>query len=167
MSGLFVGNQFFFFFFFFFFFLQNKSILGNFVDWLWSLGWVFNTWFNRKFSAEQFSTLTFFHKNVYSVRHLQKTFLEGSTRNFKKSAGGFYGIFSKFFWTPIYTTFSNQTFYSKIYKNFRVKILKKHSGKFDEFCINCDKRRGKFQWNCKKFNETLETLMEIFLIYKK
>ncbi len=67
------GETGFFCFVFFFFFLQNKPILGNCVGWLWGLGWVLNTWFNRKFSEEQFSTLVFFHKNAYSMRYLQKT----------------------------------------------------------------------------------------------
>ncbi len=37
-----------------------------------------------------------------------------------------------------------------------IKILKKYSRKL-EFWVNCDKRMGKFQRNCKKFNETQKT----------
>ncbi len=88
------------FFFFFNFFLQNKYILGNFVDWLWGLGWVLNTWFDRKFSEEQFSTLVFFHINAYSARYLQTTVgEEGQTpiKKKQKAAGVVSGIFSMFF----------------------------------------------------------------------
>ncbi len=68
-----------------FFLLQNRSTSGNFVDWLWGLGWVLNTWFDRKFSEEQFSTFVFFHKNAYSARYLQKNCFLGRFKHpFKK-----------------------------------------------------------------------------------
>ncbi len=104
MSGLFVGNR--------FFFVQNKPLSGNFLDWLWGLGWVLNIWFDRKFSEEKFSTLVFFHKNAYSARYFQKTvFFGGRQTPIKKKGGdGYCRIFSIFFQTPTYSIFSNQIF---------------------------------------------------------
>ncbi len=68
-----------------------------------------NKSFDRKFSEEQFLTLVFFHKSEYSARYLQKTVFWGFKPPLKKAAGGYCEIFSMFFWTPFYTTFSNQT----------------------------------------------------------
>ncbi len=70
-----------------------------------------NKSFDRKFSEEQFLTPVFFHKNANSARYLQKNcFLGVQTLSKKKAAGGYCGIFSVFFRTPFYSTFSNQTF---------------------------------------------------------
>ncbi len=74
-----------------------------------------NKSFGKKFSEEQFSTLVFFHKNAYSARYLRKTDFWGFKHPFKKTAaGGYCGIFSMFFRTPFYITFSNHTFASTI-----------------------------------------------------
>ncbi len=55
--------------------------------------------------------LVFSYKNAYSARYLQKTvFLGCQTPVKKKAVDENCGIFSMFFQTPIYTTFSNQTF---------------------------------------------------------
>ncbi len=80
----------------FFFFLQNKHISGNNVSWLWGIDWVLNTWCDRKFSEEQFSTLVFFHKtshtlivkltrtrkNVGETRNVQVVFCKLSRQSF-------------------------------------------------------------------------------------
>ncbi len=64
-----------------------KPISGNFVSWLWGLDWVLNTWFDRKFFEEQFSTLMFFHKNAYLARYSQKNVFWGFKPPFKKISG--------------------------------------------------------------------------------
>ncbi len=37
--------------------------------------------------------------------------------------------------------------------------MKKYSRKFDEFWVNCDRRIGKFQWNCKKTRSFSRTVL--------
>ncbi len=77
-----------------------------------------NKSFNRKFSKEQFSILVFFHKNAYPARYLRKTVFWRVQTPIKKTEGGYCGIFSMFFRTSFYTTFSNQTFACTIYTIF-------------------------------------------------